>query len=89
MNSETMAMVDPEVLKVVKTVVDENVPTGQVAVQMRDGSVKHVPVRQWEARMKSELAKKAEAERQEAAAAKCRRIAHKRERQQKRRGRRQ
>lgn len=88
MNSETMAMVDPDVLKAVKTVVDENVPTGQVAVQMTDGSVKHIPVRQWETRMKSELAKQAELERQEAVAAKRRRSAHKRERQNKRKGRR-
>lgn len=87
MNSETLRMVDPDVLRAVKTVTDENVPSGKVAVQLDDGTVKHMDVDAWQAQMRANMAKLAEAERQVKVAADRRRASHKRERDNRRRGR--
>jgi hypothetical protein len=82
-------MVDPDVLKVVKTVVDENVPTGVVGVQMEDGSVQYMPVDTWQAGIKTAMANLAQTERTEAARKRARKADHRWERNNRKNGRQQ
>ncbi len=94
MNSETLRMVDPDLAKAVKIVADEDVPTGQVAVLMEDGTTERVPVDAWQASVRAELVRLRRTRQQEQArlrdaATRRRREAHRRERCNRRDGRRQ
>lgn len=89
MNNEMMKLVEPEILKAVKTVVDENVPTGQVAMQMDDGTVRHFGVADWQARIKAEMATSAARDQPALSRAAMQRKRRLRERVNRRDGRRQ